>query len=289
VKDFSPEDYELIESYLKNELSEEGKQAMELRIANDPDWKNEIDWYRKFELGSRYLVSKKMFADMHQRLEEEGRLEDEEKPIVPLVFGYSWSKIAIAATVVLGLFTGLFWFLNKPKISEIGFITNPPINITVKEKSNVLINESPRNIEKIATELQASIDKMEDRPDEAIKQLQVLGKPKKISKGDDSLTYGSTKNGQQTQVVLNSVAENQRKFYLGLIYLRKQAPKEALKYFEQVKAPLKKDANWYMVLAYIQNAESLKAKIMLQIIVNDSTNPYQSDAIEILNELEKKP
>jgi hypothetical protein len=289
VKDFSPEDYELIESYVKNELSAEDKQAMELRIANDPDWKNEIDWYRKFELGSRYLVSKKMFADMHQRLEEEGRLEDEEKPIVPLVFGYSWSKIAIAATVVLGLFTGLFWFLNKPKISEIGFITNPPINITVKEKSNVLINESPRNIEKIATELQASIDKMEDRPDEAIKQLQVLGKPKKISKGDDSLTYGSTKNGQQTQVVLNSVAENQRKFYLGLIYLRKQAPKEALKYFEQVKAPLKQDANWYMALAYIQNGESLKAKIMLQIIANDSTHPYQSDATEILNELEKKP
>jgi hypothetical protein len=289
VKDFSPEDYELIESYLKNELSAEDKQAIELHIANDPDWKNEIDWYRKFELGSRYLVSKKMFAEMHQRLKEEGRLEDEEKPIVPLVFGRSWSKIAIAATVVLGLFMGLFWYLNKPKITEIGDNANPPINITIKEKSNVLINESPRNIGKIATELQASIDKMEDRPDEAIKQLQVLGKPQKISKGDDSLTYGSTKNGHKTQIVLNPIAENQRKFYLGLIYLRKQAPKEALKYFEQVKTPLKQDANWYMVLAYIQNAESLKAKNMLQIIMNDSTNPYQSDATEILNELEKKP
>lgn len=289
MKDFSPRDYELIESYVKNELSAEDKQAMELRIANDSDWKNEIEWYRKFELGSRYLVSKKMFADMHQRLEEEGRLEDEEKPTVRLIFGYSWSKIAMAATVVLGLFTGLLWFLNKPEIPEIGSNTNPPINITVKEKSDVLINESPRNIGKIATELQASIDKMGDRPDEAIKQLQVLGKPKNISKGDDSLTYGSTKNGKKNQVVLNPVAENQRKFYLGLIYLRKQELKEALGYFGQVKAPFKQDADWYMALAYIQKGESVKAKNMLQIIVNDSTSLYQSDATEILNELEKKP
>lgn len=289
MKEFSTEDYELIDSYLKNELTEEENTEMELRIASDPDWEREVEWYRKFEFGSRYLLNKKMFAEMHKKLEKEGKLEIEEKNLIFLVFTKHWQKIA--AVLSIGLFASLIWYLNKPIVQETVNNSKPDtvihINITVKEKSNVLINESPRALDNIASQLQTSIDKMDENPDKAIKQLQALGRTNAGLKQRDSLTYGSTESNNVSKPLLNAVAENQRKFFLGLIYLRKQNSIEAIKYFQQIQAPLKANANWYMALAYIQNSDSEKARKILQIIVNDKTNPYQEDANEILDELEK--
>lgn len=302
MKNFTEKEYELMDRYLKKQLTEVEQQAVALQLQNDPEWAEELAWLQKMQANYRYLKLKDHINDIHARLDQVGEL-DAGTPVVK-TFWQTWGRtLSIAASVVLVLGAGWYVWQNNQEVSTPPIAqtpSTPPTSVSpqpptesptvnLSELAQGYTTQQPKDLPAAPAELQEAVDAYRSgKPDAAIAALrkQPQSSPDApATKPDDKPLFGSSQNSNTPQpAAAQPLAQTQqfRYLYLGLSYLKKGEAAQAVGQFKKVKtATLKPTAEWYEALALLQLNQQEEAKRILTRIKNNPEHSYNLEAEEL--------
>lgn len=242
------EELELIESHVLGQLSELESFRVEERIRNDDAFKNLYEETRKLILGVRHTSRK----DLQQFLESVDQRNFEESGPQKTTF---YSRLMIAASVVLLLSFGTFWLVNQK---------NPSLNKLVFEEYYTTF---PNQVIPTTRSLEPPKDSKENAYYQydlenykiAIQQL------KQIPKIEDD--YSSL-------------------LYIGICYLELKKPDDAILYFKEyliANSTFEDDAQWYLFLAYVLNNQQELARNAANSM--NAGNPHIDATFEIIGKV----
>lgn len=258
----SPEQVELIEAYLANELSSADMQTFEQDTAADPDLQAEVDTYRQLREGLKALAIEQRLQRARQQVqvksEKIDQLVDSQTAVEKLTLknrqiGTSWTRWAAAASVVFGL--SLYVYQQQL----------PDLMYADVATADQLTKSLPTDL--------PPLDRQRVR--EAIEQY---------------------KAGQYDRVIeqLKLPAADQRtasyqQYYLGLSYLAKKQPSEAIALLRAAlttpSVQLHQKASWFLALAYLKNKEKARAMPIIKRIQANSSHPYRQMAEDLYQKI----
>lgn len=298
MKEFTEQDYEQMDKYIKQQLSEVDRKAFEQRIKIDPALADELAWVRKMEANYRYIKLKDHVTALHQQLNEEGVLDT---GTVVKSFWQNWRRIlSIAATVVLLVGAGWFvWLNNQESVKQPTLVqalpserliepSTPPPVMDGSDLAEGYARQLPKDEIVIPLELTEAVNYYRnDRPDAAIAALRALPSPATPPSED---RFGSTKGEKGTTAPLPAVdTKNQqyRYLYLGLSYLKKGEAQKAVRQLKKVHtASLRPTAEWYEALGLVLLHQEDAARLLLNKIRNNPDHLYQLEAAEVWEAME---
>jgi len=254
----SEEQYELIEAYLTNELSEKDKAAFESDMRADAELASEVDRQRELRLGLRALGIERAL----QRAEADYKASvasDSPVSIRPLL---NWRYWAVAASVAILLSIGYYSYQAR----------------------------TDREAELAYNEAFAS-----ESGDELLKGFRRGSRSKTADKQLlDALTkYKAGKYDQVIEQLITMPVDKQTIYYknylLGLSYLANNQALESISPLKMaMQAPdasIRQKAEWFLALAYVKSNENELAQPILTKISNDDANPFHSLAQKVLQKI----
>lgn len=110
-QDLSEKEFELIESFVLGEMTASEMQNVELRMAQDKTFADEVAQQRALiKAVQEKNTLKKKIHGFHTQMEKASTINKQaDQPKI----NFRWQKLAIAASLVLGISALSFWFLNK--------------------------------------------------------------------------------------------------------------------------------------------------------------------------------
>ncbi|GAB3641214.1 hypothetical protein [Spirosoma arcticum] len=257
------EQYELIEAYLKNELSASDRTSFETDMATDADLRTEVDRQRDLRLGLRAIGIERTLDRARTQYRATLPLPDSTRANAnwqpTLVRSLStWRYWAVAASAVLVLGVGFYAYQQ-----------------TAGQRTDV-----------------AYADTMTD---ELTKGFPSDNLPPQVrTQFLDALTnYKAGKYDQVIERLKTVPADKQTVYYkdyfLGLSYLANQQPPEAIPLLSSAlatpSAPLRQKVEWCLALAYVKNDQNEKALPILTRISTDKAHPFRALAQRVLQKI----
>jgi len=256
--------YELIEAYLKQELSTKDQASFEDDMKADAELRAEVDRQRDLRLGLRAL-------GIERALE---RARAQYKMTVPTA-----DSIDKKPTIVRPLFTWRYWVAAASVVLVLG-IGYYGYQQTASRQADMAYAET----------LAA------DATDELIKGFPSGGVPAETRTTflDAFTNYKAGKYDQVIDQLANLPADKQtihyKNYFLGLSYLANKQTTKAIPLLSKAReAPSSKirlKADWFLALAYVKTDQKEKALPMLRRISADKTNPFHSLAQQVLRKID---
>lgn len=253
------EQYELIEAYLKNELSAPDRNSFETDMATDADLRTEVDRQRDLRLGLRAIGIERTLerARAQYRATQPEPARANWQPAVVRSLS-TWRYWAVAASAVLVLGIGFYAYQQ-----------------TIDQRVDI-----------------AYADTMTD---ELTKGFPSDNLPPQVrTQFLDALTnYKAGKYDQVIERLKTLPADKQTVYYkdyfLGLSYLANQQPTEAIPLLSSAlatpSAPLRQKVEWCLALAYVKNDQNEKALPILTRISTDKAHPFRALAQRVLQKI----
>ncbi len=240
-------DIDLIDKYLREELSGNTLQDFEHRLATDMEFAQQVDWHKRLVSGIKKQSQRELKSYL-QSLEGRESTTDEKKT-VPLNY---W-KFAIAASVILLMIAAFWVYLFRPAPQDLFaqyYQPYPNVETTVER------NE--QDTDAYTQAFQWYEDGQYDKAATAFEHL--------------------LSSDNQTEAVY---------FYAGLTALERNLPKAALTHFENIitnpENKYYQQALWYAALAAIKQKDINRAKAYLQTL-SDKGGFYENKAEQLLAE-----
>ncbi|GAB3261149.1 hypothetical protein GCM10027347_26000 [Larkinella harenae] len=257
----SEEQYELLEAYLRNELSAADQASFENEIRADAELLAEVNRQRELRLGLRALGIQQALQQARNQYQASMTpatpLDQPSATVRPL---RSWRYWAAAASVVV--------------LSGIGYYTYQQ---SASQQTELAYTESFRS-------------------GDALKGLPTTGVPAQtLTTFQDALRNYKAGNYDRTIEQLRTLPVDKQtvayKNYLsGLSYLANKQPANAipllLKARQTPSSALHQKADWFLALAYVKNNDKGRALPILKQISTDSTHPFQSLAQRVLKKIQ---
>ncbi len=266
----SEEQYELIEAYLTDELSEADRRSLEADMQTDAELRTEVERQRELRLGLRALGIQAALERVRAQYNATQRTGDSNvqsnaKPLLtptsavvrPLA---NWRYWAAAASVVLGV--GYFTYQQSgDRPADLAYA-----DTSVPGQADQLTKEFPTGTLPPASRqqlLDALANYKAGRYDAVIKRLNTLPADRQ------TIHY--------------------KNYFLGLSHLANQQPTVAIPLLQKALAApsplLRQKAEWFLALAYVKNNQTEKALPTLKRISTDKAHPFQSLAQRVLQKI----
>lgn len=309
MNDFTENDYYLMDQYIHNRLSDVDRQSFEKRLINDPSLSAEVQWLQQLYVNYEQVRLEDSIRTIHQTLSEQGALELE--PVVrPL-----WSQplrvwLAVAASLVVVVGVGLWYWQARPAADQPTLAANPPASIQPTEPTTQPnpghqsigekpVSESAEFVKRYANALPKGIGTVPDALHSPVTDYEqgrlnpaiaALRRPLRAVQTTESIPEFGASPDQSTSghamIIETPQVANYRQFYLGLSYLKNSEPRRALNALEQVNSTsLTPAADWYRALCYLKLKQNDQAKAVLKSIENKPQHPYQAEAGQLITTL----
>lgn len=251
------EQYELIEAYLKNELSASDRTLFEADMRADAELQTEVDRQRDLRLGLRAVGIERTLQQARAQYKatstESARLSWQPTLVRPLS---TWRYWAVAASTVLILGIGFYTYQQT---------TSERVDIAYAMTDELTKGFPSDNVSpEVRTEfLDALTNYKAGKYNRVIKRLRTLPADK------------------QTVYYKN--------YFLGLSYLANRQPAQAIPLLNKAlgtpSAPLRQKVDWCLALAYVKDGQNEKALPILKRISIDKSHPFQSLAQRVLQKI----
>lgn len=263
--------YELIEAYLTNELSDADRRSLETDLESDAELQNEVNRQRELRLGLRALGIQAALERARTQYNATLPADERNVNVKPLPTQPSmgvrslanWRYWAAAASVVVVLGVGYFTYRqsgNHP--TDLAYA-----DTSVPGQADQLTKEFPTGTLSPASRqqvLDALANFKAGRYDAVIEQLNTLPADRQ------TIHY--------------------KNYFLGLSHLANKQPTVAIpllqKALETPSVPLQQKAEWFLALAYVKNDQPEKALPTLKRISTDKAHPFQSLAQRVLEKID---
>lgn len=248
------EQYELIEAYLKNELSAPDRVLFEADMQADTDLRTEVDRQRDLRLGLRAIGIERALERAKTHYKTTLPVAEIKQPTVVRTLPV-WRYLAIAASIVVVMSIGYVTYRQTIGVRpDIAYSDTLPDELTKGFPSD---NVSPE----VRTQFMDALTKYKaGKYDQVIERLRTLPVDK------------------QTVYYKN--------YLLGLSHLANRQPAIAIPLLNKALATpslaLRQKAEWSLALAYVKNDQNEKALPILKRISADRANPFQSLARQVL-------
>jgi hypothetical protein len=262
----SPDQFELIEAYLNKQLSPIDRQSFEQELTTDDSLRRHVDTYRTLRLGLKQMAVEQQVRLAHERYQARPDLAEGESPaavVHPLAAARTqpgWVRWAAAASVVVALGMGVYWYQHNQRAELLSFAETG-----LYQQDDQLTKGLPANL---------------SAPDQ--QQLTAAIRDYKAGHYDaviDRLRIPSA----------DRASEPYRRYFLGLSYLANKQPAEAIRPLQDAVGSatgvLHQKADWFLALAYLENKQPTLSQPILARVRADSSHPYRSIAIELANRM----
>ncbi len=258
----SADDYELIEAYLANELSDTDRAAFEADMQRNADLLAEVTLQRNLRLGLRAIGIEQAVARARSQYEAT-TLQSGGASVRPLgsLWG-AWSYWAVAASVVAVLTIGYVAYQQTRPSADLAFIDS-----VTRNQADELAKELPVGAvsPNARTQFLDAFNQYKaGRYDRAIEQLRTLPADKQ--------------------------SEPYKLYFLGLSRLANKQPAEAIPLLKRAmtspSVTIRQKSEWFLALAYVKNGQNEKALPLLRAISNSKAHPFQKTAQKLLHEME---
>ena len=240
--------FDLFERYIEDKLNIDEKEIFERQLIEDPLLKEEVQQYKTVIGGIRSVERLKMLNEI--------KVADAEMPRAlktVSLFDFSNSRKEsfywIAASIIMVLCIGGYWFINQEKKSD--------------ELFTQYFTPDKSKLKRLSPE--ASDNYQKGNYAAAIKALNNL------------------------QSSFDDTTEATNLFYKGNSYLALKEPDKAIECFKKViESPngvYKKESEWYLALSYVKAKKFNKARPILKRISENNDHPYQQDAKDVLDKM----
>lgn len=272
----SEEQYELIEAYLNNELSDADRTQLEADLQTDAAWRQAVSDQRALRLGLQALAIQGGIE--RARAAYQASLPPTEATTAPLhpasgstgwphpgrpYPGWPWKRWVAAASVVVALGVGYWGYQStQTPAPELAYGLILPA-----DETDELLKAFPA--ESFSTAVRAQLLAALDfyragQYEQAVDRLRTLP--------DD----------RRTRYYKN--------YMLGLSKLAGNHPAEAIPLLQQAlgspSASLRQKADWMLALAYVKDHQPDKARPMLTRISTSPDNPFRQQAQQVLQKIE---
>ena len=258
------EQYELIEAYLKNELSAADRASFEIDIRADAELQLEVDRQRDIRMGLQALGIQRALQRAKTQYEASLPTATSATPKLTIVRSVStWWYWAAAASVVVVLGIGYYAYQQtESRQTDLAYTET-----ATSGANDELIKSFPS--ERIAPETRTQfLDAFKNY--EAGKYDQVIEQLKTLPDDKQTIHY--------------------KDYFLGLSYLANKQPSQAIpllsKAHEASVPKLRQKAEWFLALAYVKNNQKGLALPILKQISIDKTNPFQYLAQKVLKRIQ---
>lgn len=258
----SEEQYELIEAYLRNELSATDQASFESEIQADTELLAEVNRQREIRLGLRALGIQEALQRAREQYESSSApassAVNEPTTVRPLT---TWRYWAVAASVVV--ICGIGYYAYQQTASQQAQLAYTE---SLRSEDVLLKGFPPATVppQTRTTFLDALQNYKAGNYDRAIDQLRTLPADKQ------TIPY--------------------QNYLLGLSYLANKQPANAIPLLlkaQQTTSPaLRQKADWFLALAYVKHNEKERALPLLTQISKDQTHPFQSLAQRVLKKIQ---
>ncbi len=252
----SREQFDLIEAYLARELSAADAQAFEQEVAADPALQAEIQTQRTMRMGLQALAIEQRLQRARQRVLADAVTVDHSssqqvdeplvKPLNSRLRSLSWGYLTVAASVVLLLGIGVYWYQQQQQFPELAYADTASTDQLTKSLPTDL---RPTDRQRITDAIQGY---KAGQYDKVIEQL-------RIPSADRRTIYYQS-------------------YFLGLSYLANKQPAEAIAPLNVAlgtsSVAIRQKASWFLALAYLKNKDKQKALPILDKIRTDRAHPY---------------
>jgi len=233
LNNISQEEFEKIEAYLSNQLSDAEKAAFDEKLENDIHFKAKVEEVKTIVSGIEAQVLKEQLDIFHEELSTDKKMSSAKNP---KVVSFNWKRMAAAAVIIIGL--GSFWLLSgnsNDRLYAEYFSPDPGLPTTMGNTDNYEF-------------FKAMVSYKQGDYDEAL----IIWKDQlKNNVSSDTLSYfiGSAllADKKETEAISyltyvtkqeETVFKSEAYFYLGLAYLKAGKVEEAIEVLE--KSDLKK-------------------------------------------------
>lgn len=253
------EQYELIEAYLKNELSASDRTSFEADMTTDADFRTEVDRQRDLRLGLRAIGIERTLerarAQYSLTVAEPARTNPQPTIVRSLS---TWRYWAVAASAVLVLGIGFYAYQQTVgQRTDVAYADTMTEELTKGFPSDNLPPQVRTQFLDALTNYKAG------KYDQVIERLKTLPADKR------TVYY--------------------KNYFLGLSYLANQQPTEAIPLLNGAlatpSAPLRQKAEWCLALAYVKNDQNEKALPILTRISTDKAHPFRALAQQVLRKI----
>ena len=252
------EQYELIEAYLKNELSASDRASFDADLRADADLQAEVDQQRNLRLGLRAIGIERALE--RARTQYKGRAATPEpaqtawQPTVVRPLS-TWRYWAVAASTLLILGIGYYTYQQTAaRRADLAYADTLPDELTKGFPTDNVAPDIRNQFVEALTSYKAG------------KYDQVIARLKTLPADQKTIYY--------------------KNYFLGLSYVANKQPAEAIPLLTLAlatpSAPLRQKAAWCLALAYVKNGQTDKARPMLERISTDPSNPFKSLARQVL-------
>ena len=257
------EQYELIEAYLKNELSASDRASFETDLRADVELQTEVDRQRDLRLGFRAIGIERALERARTQYKEAISMATPEpiqtawQPTVMRPLS-TWRYWAVAASVLLILGIGYYTYQQTAaRRADLAYADTLPDELTKGfPTDNVAPDIRTRFVEALMSYKAGKYD-------------QVIARLKTLPADKETVYY--------------------KNYFLGLSYLANKQPADAIPLLTQAlgtpSVPLRQKADWCLALAYVKNGQHEKARPMLQRISTDASNPFKLLAQRVLTKI----
>jgi|GEM_PF-3279777 len=283
--ELSEEIFHEIHQYLSGQGTPEERAAFESRMHADEELVREVASQRRIRNGLKANEYKALFKDIHAQLQNEGALpgqpeaENDDTRILPLAADKAkanarWPYLAAAASVLIAV--GLVWYFNfGPKDTQVASDTpavkDPVTHTQPAEHPDTAQHNAPvqQSVKKAPAAVNASEFFAAYFDPNAVLESPFSGEKLGVSPSAIAQWRSDTAHVQQ-----------------GIRYLAKREATLALDAFGLVEASryqqLKRVADWYRALAYLQHNDLKNCKEQLKKIIADPENTYNKQAGDLL-------
>ena len=251
------EQFELIEAYLKDELSVTDRTSFEQDIAADAELLAEVYRQRDFRLGLRALGIQRALDQARERYKAPTATSEPITIVRPLS---TWRYWVAAASVVVVLGIGYYAYQQSAsRQADIAYAETSDTNDTLlKNFPSGTVSAKTR-----ARFLDALSKYKAGKHEDVISQLKTLPADKK------TVHY--------------------KNYLLGLSYLANKQPTTAIPLLSQARLSstrqIRQKAEWFLALAYVKNDQKKRALPILKRISTDRAHPFQALAQRVLRKI----
>lgn len=257
------EQFELIEAYLKNELSALDRASFEQDLAADAELRAEVNHQRDFRLGLRALGIQRALEQASSQYNASAgtttRVLESTTVVRPLSM---WRYWAAAASVAVMLGVGYYAYQQTAgRQADIAYAESAP-----SDTDGEWLRSFPSRTVSTQTRTQllgAFRNYKAGKYDDVIQQLKTLPADKK------TVYY--------------------KNYLLGLSHLANKQPTVAIPLLRQAQtAPvlqIRQKAEWFLALAYVKNDQKERALPILKRISTDKAHPFHTLAQRVLRKI----
>lgn len=257
------EQFDLIEAYLKDELSAPDRVSFEQDIAADAELRTEVNRQRDFRLGLRALGIQRALEQTRNQYKASAVIITPVSESTTVVrFLATWRYWAAAASVIMVL--GVGYYAYQQTAGRQADIAYAETSLSDTDEEWIRSFPSGTVPTQIRTQLLDAFRTYKaGKYDEVIQQLKTLSADKK------TVYY--------------------KNYLLGLSHLANKQPTDAIPLLRQAQGSpspkLRQKAEWFLALAYVKNDQKERALPILKRISTDKAHPFQSLAQRVLRKI----